>query len=603
MCGYIGSISSDNINKELLFESNKLQTCRGPDELKILNGEFKQFTNCPNKNFSLIFNRLSIQELSELGSQPMYSEEFNSMLLFNGEIFNHNELRDQLIIDGVKINSASSDTEVVIKSLSKYGTKIIEKFNGQFSIIFFDFNKKKIFLIRDRLGQKPLFYHLLKNNLSFSTNLKSLVKFLGTKKINNESINEFLSFGVVSSPNTIFENIYKLEPGQIIEINLSHEEIRLDKNFYWKPEDFVAENKFNKNVFNELLVNAVTLRNIADVPVGNLLSGGIDSTTIIKIMHDNKLKINSFSVTYDDEKYDESKWSDQVVNNYGIKNLTTHITLENIKNDLFESLKIFDEPYFDPSNLPSYKIYKEISKNYKVALSGDGGDELMGGYTRTQLSLKRNSKPFSFNTIYKFYPSILGTGAILKSFDNNLVNSYKSFISDEKFNLMISGKTFEKENYFKLDSKNLNSSKLIMLLDYKFYLPEMMHLKIDRTSMANSLEIRSPFVDHKLVEYMLSVDLKNPDLINKEYLKNFLKPDFDEKFLYRKKMGFVFNLEKFVFKNEAELKIKLFENNFIEIKKNTINKLFRYRSRINAQRIWKLITLVIYFEEIEEILN
>lgn len=414
---------------------------------------------------------------------------------------------------------------------------------------------------------------------------------------------QYIELGAVPAPNTIFKGFYKVSPGELFDLNLDGQELKINFEKYWNVTDFVDENKFNRDIFEEKLFNSINLRHSADVPVASLLSGGLDSTSIIKIMSDNGLEINSFSIGFKGDKYDETKWSDNVALKYRLNHHKSLISVKNLEKEIFESIAIFDEPYFDPSNLPSNLIYKEISKKFKVAISGDGGDELLNGYKRTNLSIGRSSKNYSFNFLSSIYPGVFGTGAILSSYSNDLKSSYFSFLKDQKFkNLLIKSKN--DHNFLDTIYTNTgNNLKNLILIDYKFFLPELMMLKVDRTSMANSLEVRSPFVDHKLIEYMLGVNYEDPNVINKNYLKQFLKNDFDEEFLNRKKMGFVFNLEGWIFSNSnLLLEIINSKSNPLNIDKIILKLLFRIKTRINAHRIWKIVTLIKYLENIDEIL-
>jgi len=606
MCGFIGSISFYQNNLESLLSANKIQTCRGPDELTTLSKKISQFDEKVknDKYINLVFNRLAIQDLSNNGSQPMYSKDFNSLIMLNGEIFNHNELRDELRANGVSLVSESSDTEVALKQLSFFGKSAVQKFNGQFSIVFFDFKNNSLMLIRDRLGQKPLFYFNNTETLIFSSNLKSLISNLGDYKIDEHSIQQYLELGVVPAPNTIFKNVYKVKPGEIIETNLNQKKIILETQQFWIIDNFVAERKFDESSFEEKLSEAIKIRHRADVPIANLLSGGIDSTSIIKIMSQNNFEINSFTATYREKKYDESYWSNIVVERFKLSHQQKQISTKSVDTEIFNTLDIFDEPYFDPSNLPSNLIYSEISKKFKVAISGDGGDELLNGYIRTNLAIKRSNKPYTFDALAKIYPKTLGTGSNLSSYSNQLDTSYFSFLSDTNFKEIFFKKTHNNSYLKNLYRDTGDKLKNLILIDYKFFLSEQMLLKVDRTSMANSLEVRSPFMDHKLIEYMLGVNYDDPKVGKKQYLKNLLKEDFDDDFINRKKMGFVFNLEKWVYENEVGLK-RIIQSNQLpfSIEQNVINILFTFKTRINSHRIWKLITLIRYFQHVDNIIK
>ena len=603
MCGFIGKVSFDEINSQEVLNCNNLIECRGPDERKQLNGNSTDsFRSYVDFNYSLVFNRLSIIDLSGSASQPMISKQFNSLILFNGQIFNHQYLRKELEKKDIKFFTDHSDTEVLLNGLSYYGLEFLNKVVGQFAIVFFDFNKNNVYLIRDRLGQKPLFYKLLPDSLTFSSNLKSLIALNKDKSIDETSLFTYLDLGVVPSPKTIIKDIHKLKPGEIVKFEFQNNKIKKSNIQYWNIEEFVSEEKFDSTKFFELFNDSVNSRLVSDVPVANFLSGGIDSTSLVKSLNDNGQSINTFSVAYDDQRYDETMWSSKVVQRYKTNHFSEKIFIDDVNEYIDESIEIFDEPYSDPSTLPSFMLSKLISRNYKVAISGDGGDELLGGYLRTKLTL--NNKQLKFNLSEKsfaIYNPIFGTGSKILSKSENLETRYRSFFHDKKLlNLL---KINHTNREFKSIFKNqISDYKKLMLFEYKLYLSEMMMLKVDRTSMANSLEVRSPFVDHRLVEYILSTSPSYYDSNNsKVILKNYLATDFDSEFINRRKMGFVFNLEKWIFSNIDKIKDEFEKLNSYNISKSTINKLSIVKSRINAQRIWRLYFMEKYLRSLDNL--
>ena len=603
MCGFIGQVSFDKINSQEVLNCNNLIECRGPDEKKQLTGNSSDnFKSNFDFNFSLVFNRLSIIDLSGSASQPMISKQFNSLILFNGEIFNHQDLRKELEKKNIKFFTDHSDTEVLLNGLSYYGLEFLKKVVGQFAIVFFDFNKNNVYLIRDRLGQKPLFYSSLLDSFSFSSNLKSLIALNKDKSIDETSLFTYLDLGVVPSPKTIIKNLYKVRPGEIVKFEFQNNKFKKTNIQYWSIEEFVSEEKFDSTKFFELFNDSVNSRLVSDVPVANFLSGGIDSSSLVKSSNDNGQSINTFSVAYDDERYDETIWSSKVVQRYKTNHFSEKILIKEVNKYIDESIEIFDEPYSDPSTLPSFVLSKLISKNYKVAISGDGGDELLGGYLRTNLTL--NNKKLKFNLSEKsfaIYNPIFGTGSKILSKSENIETRYRSFFHDKKLlNLLKINHTNQK---FKSVFQNqITDYKKLMLFEYKLYLSEMMMLKVDRTSMANSLEVRSPFVDHRLVEYILSTSPSYYDSNNsKAILKNYLADDFESEFINRKKMGFVFNLEKWTYSNIDKIKNEFEKLNTYNISKSTINKLSIVKSRINAQRIWKLYFIEKYLRSLDNL--
>ena len=603
MCGFIGQVSFDKINSQEVLNCNNLIECRGPDEKKQLTGNSSDnFKSNFDFNFSLVFNRLSIIDLSGSASQPMISKQFNSLILFNGEIFNHQDLRKELEKKNIKFFTDHSDTEVLLNGLSYYGLEFLKKVVGQFAIVFFDFNKNNVYLIRDRLGQKPLFYSSLLDSFSFSSNLKSLIALNKDKSIDETSLFTYLDLGVVPSPKTIIKNLYKVRPGEIVKFEFQNNKFKKTNIQYWSIEEFVSEEKFDSTKFFELFNDSVNSRLVSDVPVANFLSGGIDSSSLVKSSNDNGQSINTFSVAYDDERYDETIWSSKVVQRYKTNHFSEKILIKEVNKYIDESIEIFDEPYSDPSTLPSFVLSKLISKNYKVAISGDGGDELLGGYLRTNLTL--NNKKLKYNLSEKsfaIYNPIFGTGSKILSKSENIETRYRSFFHDKKLlNLLKINHTNQK---FKSVFQNqITDYKKLMLFEYKLYLSEMMMLKVDRTSMANSLEVRSPFVDHRLVEYILSTSPSYYDSNNsKAILKNYLADDFESEFINRKKMGFVFNLEKWTYSNIDKIKNEFEKLNTYNISKSTINKLSIVKSRINAQRIWKLYFIEKYLRSLDNL--
>ena len=598
MCGFTGAISYHNIDNSKISEGNNFIECRGPDSKLTLNRKVNDL------NISLIFNRLSILDLSEKANQPMYSKKFNTTLMFNGEIFNHNELREELIRKGLEFTTSHSDSETVLLGLSYFGMSFIGKMKGQFSIFFYDENKNTAYLIRDRLGQKPLYYSLDESTLTFGSSLLSLLKIKKTYSLSSTQVYNYLNYGIVSSPNTLFKDFYKVCPAEIIQISFKGGKPHSTKSIYWKPEEYLGDKSFDKDQFFDILTESIDIRASADVKVANFLSGGIDSTAITKNLYDKETGVNSFSVYFDNAKYDESKYINEVTNKYNLNHKSILISADIKESDIFQALESLDEPYSDPSVVPSFVLSREISKHYKVAISGDGGDELLGGYVRTADTLKHKSSFVNnISKLYSLYPPFLGTGNRFLSKSSDLEQRYRSYLEDHKFMNLLKIDS-ERNSYAQhLNSSNYEPYKRLLVADYKFYLPEMMMFKVDRTSMKNSLEVRSPFVDHKLIEFILSsstdyVDIHNP----KKILKEYLNEDFGVNFTKRKKQGFVFDVESWVYKN-INLVNEIINNGEIAkgLNENIVSQLSIYKSRINGQRIWKIFVLEEYLSRVRSL--
>ena len=602
MCGFLGKISNSPISLERLNKANIHNVCRGPDALKCETGRYLKDSDF-NKDvyFNFIFNRLSIIDLSDDAMQPMYSKNFSTWIMFNGEIYNHRKLKKILIENGVEFFTDHSDTEVLLNGISYFGLDFINSVIGQFSIMFYDEKINKMYLIRDRVGQKPLFYKFGSEEVVFGSNLKSVVSGLENVQILDRSLNDYINFGVIPSPNTLFKNIYKVEPGSYLEFDFNGTKYTKKEFKYWNIDNFIDNKTFKKEEFFEIYYSAVNLRLESDVPVANFLSGGIDSTSIIKAQNDNQSKkINTFSITNKNSKYDESFWIDQVHKKYNTNHISSDVSLNLTNEDILNSINIFDELYCDPSSVPSYILNREISREYKVAISGDGGDELLGGYKRFNFMLKTNTfNQKLIKNAFNLYPGFLGTGNKILKYSNNRKEAYSSYFSDSKLLKLLDLKSATKfADKFMSDGSGLY--KDLLRTEYKFYLFEMMTTKVDRTSMANSVEVRSPFLDHRLIEYILKSE--NTYFFNKDpkkILKDYLKPDFDESFLNREKQGFVFDLENWIFQNISFVKDEIKNGKIVNnLNPNILSKLSVNKSRINGLRIWKLFFLEKYLEQI-----
>lgn len=597
MCGFIGKLSFNEFDEGEVFKANKYTECRGPDSKVVQNNKIE------NLNLTLIFNRLSILDLAENANQPLNSKKYKSSLMFNGEIFNHMSLRNDLTKKNVEFTTSHSDSEVVLNGLSYYGIDFIEKLRGQFAIFFHSTKKRKIYLVRDRLGQKPLFYSINNEDIVFGSNLLSVLKVKKNFDVSNSEAINYLNYGVIKSPNTLFKNIHKVRPGEIVEIDYSNKKFEQSSKLYWNIDDFKDTQEFELEKFHSLLSEAIELRMSADVPIANFLSGGLDSSSIIKNLHDNKISANTFSVYVDNEKYNEKKYIEEVVRKYQTNHSSIEISSKITSSEIFEGLDSLDEPYSDPSVIPSYLLSREISKKYKVAISGDGGDELLGGYSRVNQIINRKNKFENiYPKLYKIYPAVFGTGNKLLSRSGNIENAYRSYLEDEKL-LNLFKVSSDKYDYANGLNNKEGLYKKLLSAEYKFYLSEMMMLKIDRTSMANSLEIRSPFVDHKLVEYIIST---KPDYINinlsKKILRDYLDPDLSKELIHRDKKGFVFDYEEWIYNNISTVSEIIDAGSIVKnLNKNILKLLSINKSRINSLRLWKLFTLENYLLNLNKI--
>ena len=595
MCGFIGSVTNERISENFLESCNKRIECRGPDEKIVLNnktfGRNEQFHN-------FIFNRLSIIDLSKNASQPMVSDQFNTLIMFNGEIYNHRELRKNLESYKVNFKSSHSDTETLLNGLSYLGFDFLNDVNGQFSIFFQNIEKNEYFLIRDRAGQKPLYYSYSNDQLFFGSDLKSVSNLSNNFSINNDQLVNYLNFGTTINPNTFFENVQAVLPGECIKFSFNSDQQIIKDGFkYWELSKFLDEKRFKDEEFINLFEDSVWKRLESDVPISSFVSGGLDSTAVVKALSKKSNNLNTFSMVTDSKIYDETDYMKQVVDKYKTKHsievINSSVNFEEIKSIVLS----FDDIIYDPSIIPTYILSKNISKNYKVALSGDGGDELLSGYEHYRnFTSNRNFHSKFSNALYSFYPGYFGSGNNILKNSSDWKSAFSSYYCDRKLLGLLSIDNFESFEEIFLGNKEKNW-KSLMLTDHKFFLNEMMLKKIDRSSMLNSLEIRSPFLDHRLFEYVASHTRtdSNYKFSAKKIIKDYLSEDFNNQFLERKKMGFSIDIVNLIEKNKSEIYETILDSelsNLYDLK--FINNWLFINTRFNSLRIWKLYCISLY---------
>ena len=572
MCGIAGIFSKNNGQYFLVDEAIRMSDSlahRGPDESGIW---YESDYSCV-----LSHRRLSILDLSKNGSQPMISKSNRFVICYNGEIYNTEELLKNCSSSSLVIRG-HSDTEIILELFEKYGLdSIIPKLIGMFAFALFDRKCKKMFLCRDRLGIKPLYWGILKNELIFASELKAFnFKRSFKKELNTDVISNFLRHGYIPTPNTIYKNVNKLEPGKLLEIDIN--KFSPSINSFWDLPQIIKKRSLKNNYNNEELINdldnllndSISRRMVADVPVGAFLSGGVDSTTVSAIMQKNsKKKIKTFSIGFEESSYDEAHFAKKIAKRLQTEHYELYLTSKEAQKFIPDIPKYFDEPFADSSQIPTYLISKMASKSVKVALSGDGGDELFMGYNRYQiannlnwiLNLPNFFKKFimqiiklgsinQWNTISKvfsnrFVPSQLGDklyklAKILKEDDSDF---YRLLISsfDYPDDFLINGKERKglvwKNNFDTFLSCYVEKLKL---LDTMTYLPDDILTKVDRSSMAVSLEVRVPILDHRIVEFswMLPKEIQLKNNQSKWILRQVLKKYVPEKLFTRPKMGF-----------------------------------------------------------------
>tara|TARA_B100001564_G_scaffold359754_1_gene382794 strand:+ start:447 stop:2372 length:1926 start_codon:yes stop_codon:yes gene_type:complete len=572
MCGISGFFLLNNFSTH----RESLQTLRNmTNVLRHRGPNASGYWSSEKDNIYLGHRRLSIIDLSKSANQPMCSNNERYIIIFNGEIYNFKKLKNELKSSfNVKFKT-QSDTEVILELIVQFGfRKALDKIIGMFSLAVWDKKEKNLFLAIDPLGKKPLYWAMDEKNLIFASEIKSILKFKKFRKtLNHQSLSEFLKFSYIKAPNTIFKEINKLEPGTFLMFS---SELKVKRFRYWYPKtflysssDFVRKENIIIEELHDILNTSVSERLTADVPVGILLSGGIDSSLIASLAKTNKDDIKTYSVGFENKLFDESVYAKKISNH--IKTNHTNFPLDTTNLDkIIEKLpEIYDEPFGDSSQIPTFLICNQIKKDVTVALSGDGGDEVFGGYSR-YLWAK------DFLTINKF----LGSGllklmsSIINYFPNNffdclslvlpkhirpnhfghrlkkiakILNSkdeieiYSKLISSNRLLNLLKENSFNKKVSFKKDYEAYSFVENMQLHDIENYLVGDILVKVDRASMSNSLEIRSPFLDRRVVEYSLKNCRSFHKIKNKQgklILRKILKEYLPEKLFNRPKMGF-----------------------------------------------------------------
>lgn len=576
MCGITGYIDfNKNSNDTILQKMNNTLYHRGPD------GEGIQFWQNDFAQVGFGHRRLSIIDLSEGGRQPMKHKEFT--VVFNGEIYNYNEIKNELKKKGHHFNS-TSDTEMILHAFSEWGSKCVKKFIGMFAIAIFDEAKNKITFFRDRPGVKPLFYYFHNNIFLFSSELKAFHEHPQFKKeLNHSAVAAFLQYGNVPNPHCIFKNAYKVPPGNILELDLTNKNIKLEK--YWDVYDAYNQPKldidFNTATIEteKLLTSAFQYRLVADVPIGVFLSGGYDSTSVASILQKNSSKkIKTFTIGVGDKTLNEAPFAKKTAEYLGTEHYEYYCT----ENDALELVKelpfFFDEPFGDSSSVPTMLVSKMARQEVTVALSADAGDEIFAGYNRHQYIVEYGNKlkqlpnfakkgmaslmdiipadkiPYLKNK-YNFSNRYDKLKGILKNYsEESIMLSLSQQYSDKDVQQFLKDSVNSLETSY--HSKSLKKEfftplSYILAIDYQTYMLDDILQKVDRATMAFSLEGREPFLDHRIIEWSarLPDSFKYNKGVKKHILREITHKYVPKEMMERPKMGFAIPVEKWLIKD------------------------------------------------------
>jgi len=572
MCGITGYISlNKEINHSVSFLDNAINSLnkRGPDNI----GKYR------NSFCELAHSRLSIIDTSSISNQPMIDSSNRYIIVFNGEIYNYKRLRKDLISLGYNFKT-QSDTEVILYSYIHYKDKCVDMFDGFFAFCVYDLNKKRSFIARDRFGIKPLYYSLNDERILFASELKSLLCYPIEKNIDRDALNLYFKFNYIPAPYSILESCKKLLPGECVIIENSNVEFKKYYTYYPKEKSSDNYSKAKQKIEN-LLYSSVEKRMIADVPLGTFLSGGVDSSIISLIASRIKPDINTFSIGFPDEPlFDESKYAEKVAKHINSKHHTFNVTNKLLYQNLDEILDYMDEPFADSSALNVFLLSQQTRQHVTVALSGDGADELFSGYNKHSALFFADKKSLQnaaikkLGSVFNIMPqsrnsklgnlgrklSKLSKGLNLNKEDRYL--TWASFMSDSTIRSLT--------NYDSLinpiKSLKVKDFNDYLFADFSLVLPNDMLKKVDLMSMANSLEVRTPFLYHELVEYVFSLpeSYKINSNDKKKILKDIYRKDMPENLFERNKHGFEVPLNKW-YKKELKnyLSDKIFSNNFL----------------------------------------
>jgi len=567
MCGITGIFDTRGnaaIDRATLQRMNDSQLHRGPDEGSVH----------IEPGVGLGHRRLSIIDIAT-GQQPLFNEDGSVVIVFNGEIYNYQSLIPELQALG-HVFHTKSDTEVIVHAWESWGADCVKRFRGMFAFALWDRNRQTFFLARDRLGVKPMYYALLDDGtLLFGSELKSLLAHGGLRRdIDPLALEEYFALGYVAEPRTIFRQARKLEPAHTL--TLTRGQPLPAPQPYWDVH-FTLDNPISEADAQAELVErlreATRLRMIAEVPLGAFLSGGVDSSAVVALMAGlSNEPVNTCSIGFDDPRFNESEFAQRVADRYH-----THHRLEVVQSDDFDLIdtlaRLYDEPYADSSAIPTYRVCQLARKHVTVALSGDGGDEALGGYRRYRLHLMeehlRAALPLGlrrplFGTLGRLYPKmdwaprVLRAKTTFEGLARSSVQAYFHTVSilrnpmrEALFSpgLKAALGGYQAQQVFDRHAANAGTTDplaLIQYLDLKTYLVGDINTKVDRASMAHSLEVRAPLMDYELVDWLATLPShhKVHGQEGKYVFKKAMEPHLPHDVLYRPKMGFAVPLAR-----------------------------------------------------------
>jgi len=515
MCGICGITWSD---EQLIRSMGNEIKHRGPEQ----EGFFI------DNEISLCCERLKILDLSENAKQPLHNEDNSIWVVLNGEIYNFKEIKNELEKNHTFYTNA--DTEVIVHAYEEYGEDCVHKLNGMFSFAIWDSNKKKLFIARDRLGVKPLFYSLVKNNLLFSSEIKSILQFDGvTREINYDGLYQFATYGYTIDGQTMIKNIYELLPGHKLNYSFLDSSLKIEK--YWELE--IKESNFEEDFYikklEKILTNSIELRQVSDAPLGALLSGGLDSSIMVAILSKlSEQPVKTFTTGFGHE-LDEYSEAQVVAEHCGTEHKEISLTFDHLSKSLPTILWHMEFPFGRPSILSNYLVSEQVKKFVTVAYTGEGSDELFGGYNRYLIYSKDKTDVTLDQKLNSISSGFFDDTSGNNIFSNDVMN-FKNSQNHQKIQF---------QNIID-DNKTSSSLNQALLYELKTEIPGAQTWRIDRCGYAHAVEMREPFLDYNLAEFSLTIPshfkINNFNGINKKYILQKLGRKYlPEKIAKRKK--------------------------------------------------------------------
>lgn len=601
MCGFVGFCDDSKNKKKIIRDMADIIKHRGPDS----DGYYV------DNNIALGFRRLSIIDLDK-GSQPIFNEDKDKVIVFNGEIYNYKEIREELKSKGHKF-STNTDTEVILHGYEEYKEDILNKLRGMFAFVIYDIKEKSLFGARDFYGIKPFYYYYDNDNFLFGSEIKS---FLGSpnfkKELNKDMLSQYLTFQCSIGEDTFFKNTYKLLPGHYFIYKDKELEIKKYYEVKLEPNDDKSLEEWVSGI-REVIDNSVLAHKVSDVEVGSFLSSGVDSSLIAKLSSVDK----TFTVGYDNKKYSEIDYAKEFSDKINVSNVSKKISKEEYFKEFSNVQYYMDEPLADASAVMLYFLSKTASKHVKVCLSGEGADEIFGGYNIYH-------EPYSvswYNKIPYFIRKCIGilvypfrnyTGFNFlyrrskKIEDRYIGNAFIFEPNDAKkiVNFNYGNKTykdFTKPYYDKV--YDLDVVTKMQYIDFNFWLIYDILLKADKMSMANSLEVRVPYLDRKVIEYASKLPSKYKIVGNetKYAFRKVAKEELADKVADKKKLGFPVPIREWLKEDDVYQEVKniFLESEYFFKPKKIIKLLDDHRAgkRDNSRKIWTIYTFLVWYQE------